>query len=417
MGIIIFFSYATDDAELFKIRDIAEGLESYEEIDEVLYWQRDTKDNIVKFMNDALGKSNIFILFCSKNTLNSKPVENEWTAAVFNNIPIIPVFEKLKYIPPLLKNRRGHKFNTNQIEKNIKGIYSLILKKIPKKKLKQIEYESSSEVRKKFKYYIDLGMHYLTEKNYEESLKYFNEAKKCCYGIFDSDLTIITNKLISEVKFNQKHQFDKDDEKEEEPFEEEIFEEVEENIDTSQKEEAFEEKNIGTYKEFDEEIEEETYIAKYSRISRIKSELLFDGDIKIRLAGEAKPLFAYHMDIRIIDAIREIIDQLPRRTRGESKGQLKRITIMKRDFDNFEIDKNFQASRYLYIGKIRSELLFDGDIKIRLSKDAKDLFDQLIGTRIKNGVRELINRLPRSTKGQSKGELKRITIMVKDFDI
>ncbi|MHA1694488.1 MAG: toll/interleukin-1 receptor domain-containing protein, partial [Candidatus Helarchaeota archaeon] len=167
MGIIIFFSYATDDAELFKIRDIAEGLESYEEIDEVLYWQRDTKDNIVKFMNDALGKSNIFILFCSKNTLNSKPVENEWTAAVFNNIPIIPVFEKLKYIPPLLKNRRGHKFNTNQIEKNIKGIYSLILKKIPKKKLKQIEYESSSEVRKKFKYYIDLGMHYLTEKNYE----------------------------------------------------------------------------------------------------------------------------------------------------------------------------------------------------------------------------------------------------------
>ena len=410
MGIVIFFSYPTKDAEYFKIREIAEGLESYNEIDEVLYWQRDTKDNIIKFMNDALGKSNIFILFCSNKTLDSKPVEDEWTAALINKIPIIPVFSKVDYIPPILKTRRGYDFNSSQIENSIKGIYELILRRKPEKKHKQIESENSIEVRKKIKYYFGLGIHYLAEKNFEEALKYLNNAKRHCYGILDSDLTIIVNKLISEVKFNQEHQFDREDE------EEELFEET--DIETLEKEGPFEEEDIETFEEVDtEKEEEEVYTAKYSRITRIKSELLFDGDTKIRLAGDAKPLFSYHIDIRVIDAIREIIDQLPRRIRGQSKGQLKRITIMKRDFDHFDIDRSIVVSRYLYIGKIKSELLFDGDIKIRLSSNVKNLFGQFITGKVNNTVKELISKLPRRSKGQSKGELKRITIMVKDFDI
>jgi len=38
MGIVIFISYATKDAEAFQIKRIAEELSQYPEIGEVLFW-------------------------------------------------------------------------------------------------------------------------------------------------------------------------------------------------------------------------------------------------------------------------------------------------------------------------------------------------------------------------------------------
>jgi hypothetical protein len=127
--IIIFMSYATKDAELFKIKEIAKSLNFYEDIKEVLYWQENMKDNIIKYMNDNLGRCNILLLFCSPNALISNPVEKEWTAADSMGKPIIPIFLNSDHIPPLLKSRLGLEYDSFDFQKNIHNLHDLILKK------------------------------------------------------------------------------------------------------------------------------------------------------------------------------------------------------------------------------------------------------------------------------------------------
>ncbi|MFX1355906.1 MAG: TIR domain-containing protein [Promethearchaeota archaeon] len=128
-GILIFVSYATKDVDFFRIRSIAEQLTDFEGIDDVLYWQEDMHDNIFKFMNDNLGKCDVVLLFCSKNSLNSIPVEKEWTAADSLGKPIIPIFTKAEDIPPLLSSRLGLEFNSSNLQKTIQNLYDLIIKK------------------------------------------------------------------------------------------------------------------------------------------------------------------------------------------------------------------------------------------------------------------------------------------------
>jgi hypothetical protein len=126
----IFVSYATIDAQTFKIDEFAKKLRSFSEIKKVLYWQEHMQDNIFKFMNDNLGKCDVMLLFCSKNALISKPVEKEWTAAEAIGIPIIPIFTDIDHIPPLLKSRLGIEYDINNIDKNIRDLRTLIIKKI-----------------------------------------------------------------------------------------------------------------------------------------------------------------------------------------------------------------------------------------------------------------------------------------------
>jgi len=128
-NVLVFISYATKDAELFKIKEIAKSLKIYEDIEEVLYWQESMKDNIIKYMNDNLGKCHIMLLFCSPNALVSKPVEKEWTAADSMGKPIIPIFLKSEHIPPLLKSRLGLEYDSFDFQKNIHDLHDLILKK------------------------------------------------------------------------------------------------------------------------------------------------------------------------------------------------------------------------------------------------------------------------------------------------
>ena len=128
--ILVFVSYATKDAEVFKIKEIAEILSNHEKVSDVLYWQEDMKDNIIKYMNDNLDRCDIMLLFCSPNALASEPVEKEWTAADIIGKPIIPIFTDPAHIPALLKTRLGIKFDPFNFQKNTSEIYNLILKKL-----------------------------------------------------------------------------------------------------------------------------------------------------------------------------------------------------------------------------------------------------------------------------------------------
>ena len=127
--VLVFVSYATKDADTFKIKQIAEKLTSYPEIKDVLYWQEDLDDNIFEYMNDNLGKCDVMVLFCSKAALKSVPVKKEWTAADAMEIPIIPVFINPDHIPPLLKSRLGFEYDFYDFQKNVDMLRYLILKK------------------------------------------------------------------------------------------------------------------------------------------------------------------------------------------------------------------------------------------------------------------------------------------------
>jgi hypothetical protein len=73
------------------------------------------------------------------------------------------------------------------------------------------------------------------------------------------------------------------------------------------------------------------YQAKYVRISKIK-ELLIEEGTKIRISGEAKEKVAEYLDTKVAEAVKALIDKLPRKSKGEKKGDLKRITILPEDF-------------------------------------------------------------------------------------
>jgi hypothetical protein len=86
-------------------------------------------DSIIEYMNDNLGRCNGVLLFCSPNALNSIPVKKEWMAAEALKKPIIPIFLKPEHIPPLLSDRLGLEFDNFDLQKNVREIHDLFLKK------------------------------------------------------------------------------------------------------------------------------------------------------------------------------------------------------------------------------------------------------------------------------------------------
>lgn len=129
-AILVFISYATRDSDNFRIPFIAEKLNKYPEIKNVLYWEEHMRDDIIKYMNDNVGRCNIFLLFCSPNSLKSEPVEMEWQAALKIKKKIIPIYTNEQDIPIMLTTKLGIKFNKDDFDGTIEQIYKLILKKL-----------------------------------------------------------------------------------------------------------------------------------------------------------------------------------------------------------------------------------------------------------------------------------------------
>ncbi len=128
----IFLSYATSDKEFFKVPTLVKILEQHKEIEKVFYWERDSGQNIIQFMNDNLEKCKIFILICSENSLDSKNVESEWQAAFQlkqeGRLKIIPIYDNLTSIPALLKPFLGVSFNTDNFDGFMEALHTEILR-------------------------------------------------------------------------------------------------------------------------------------------------------------------------------------------------------------------------------------------------------------------------------------------------
>ncbi len=132
----VFLSYSTLDAEHFQISDIVKELEVYPEIKKVSYWQADSKQNIVEFMEDTLKNTDVFVLFCSKNSVKSNAVKDEWQAAFQMRkkgmVKIIPVYEDEDDIPVLLWQMLNVKYAKDDFNGFIEKLYEEILRGLQK---------------------------------------------------------------------------------------------------------------------------------------------------------------------------------------------------------------------------------------------------------------------------------------------
>ena len=128
----VFISYSTLDREYFQISKIVEGLKKYPEIGEVLYWEADSRANIVEFMEETLKISNVFVLFCTENSMKSKAVKDEWQAAYqlrkMDMLKMIPVYEDENIIPRLLLHMLNVKFSKENFDEFIENLHKEILR-------------------------------------------------------------------------------------------------------------------------------------------------------------------------------------------------------------------------------------------------------------------------------------------------
>ena len=58
---ILFFNHSTFDLEYFQIPKIAKILENYPKIDKVFYWERDSGEDIVAYMEKCLMESSVLV--------------------------------------------------------------------------------------------------------------------------------------------------------------------------------------------------------------------------------------------------------------------------------------------------------------------------------------------------------------------
>jgi hypothetical protein len=131
-GLTVFFSYSTLDTSHFRIAEIVQHLEKYSDIEKVFYWEVDSGENIVKYMEESMQISKVFVLFCSTNSLKSKSVEDEWQAALqlrkIGIMKMITVFEDETEIPLLLGHISNVRFKRDDIEEFIEQLYKEIIK-------------------------------------------------------------------------------------------------------------------------------------------------------------------------------------------------------------------------------------------------------------------------------------------------
>jgi len=129
----IFLSYSTKDSKHFSIPEIAKRLERFSDIDKVFYWEADSGEDVVKYMERTLEISQIFVLFCSSNAKKSRAVEGEWSSAYqlmkINQMKIVPVYEKEKFIPNLLLPLILVKHTKEDFDQFIENLYSEIIRK------------------------------------------------------------------------------------------------------------------------------------------------------------------------------------------------------------------------------------------------------------------------------------------------
>lgn len=126
----LMISYSHEDAPKFQIPKLSEILGKYDKIKQVLYSQKDTRDDFVRYMDKNIRELDAMLLFCSKKSLHSEFVIDEWTAARALKKPIIPIFIDKSYIPSLLSAKLGVPFYEKKLRDTVEEIYGVVKKRL-----------------------------------------------------------------------------------------------------------------------------------------------------------------------------------------------------------------------------------------------------------------------------------------------
>ena len=129
----VFLSYSTIDSDLFRIPEIASRLKKYPEINNVFYWEKNSGQSIIKFMDEKIEQSEVFIQFCSQNSKTSKSVQLERNSAIQlaqqDRIRIIPVFLMPSDMPAILTSFLGVECTLNNFDDFIERLHKETLRR------------------------------------------------------------------------------------------------------------------------------------------------------------------------------------------------------------------------------------------------------------------------------------------------
>lgn len=172
----VLFSFSGKDLERLKIKEIAYALEKQPDIEHVFIYTRDTstegEGDIIKYMQNAVEKCDIVVLFCTANSAESDPVFLEWGTSQYLGKPIIPVAENSEYIPTLLKKRLRVKISEEIVHNNFIELINEISEIINSS---MTEIPNKNTPPKKFDEQFLLEKAIISRKNYNENcLHYFN---------------------------------------------------------------------------------------------------------------------------------------------------------------------------------------------------------------------------------------------------
>lgn len=146
-----------------------------------------------------------------------------------------------------------------------------------------------------------------------------------------------------------------------------------------------------------------------------------DGTItKVQISKEALPLVKNFLDCSVKTSVRRAINNIPRVSRGENKGKLKRKTIRPRDV--WKSPKLYYDPKYVRSSKI-NEILVDQKTgeKVRVAENAKGSLLNNMDEFIEADVRDFLTyTMPTKTVyrpkfGLSEGVLTRTRIQPYDF--
>lgn len=92
----IFISYATSDQAIFRILEVVHYLE-IQKVGHVFYWERDTElgQSFDEYMERGIQNCDIIIVFCSKTSKVSGPVQTEMQLAIKYMKKVVPIFKEL----------------------------------------------------------------------------------------------------------------------------------------------------------------------------------------------------------------------------------------------------------------------------------------------------------------------------------
>ena len=109
----IFISYATADSEDLHLKNFYQMLKNDANIRHIFFWEEDCKvsDSIILYMEESIKLCDLFIVFITNNSRNSKPVQLEIEMAIMNGKRILTVCQSLKDVREVLKTQRCYEYN------------------------------------------------------------------------------------------------------------------------------------------------------------------------------------------------------------------------------------------------------------------------------------------------------------------